>query len=518
MIKEIKPDYSFLKNGGEMGKLTRQFDWASTAIGSPETWPQSLKTLLSVILNSRFPMFLWWGDDLIQFYNDAYRPSLGINGKHPKALGQQGEICWPEIWPTIKPLIDQVLQNGESTWNEDQLIPIYRNGKIEDVYWTFSHSPVEDDNGITAGVLVVCNETTEKVKNTLALKESEETLSLAIESGNLGTYVLDLVNDELTTSPRMDEIFGFDSSTHHSKYLDTVYEDDIEIRNRAFQQAMDTGSLEYEVRVILKNSELRWIKVNGKIYKDVQQKPVKIIGLIQDITEQKKLERQKDDFIKVVSHELKTPLTSLFGYSELLIEKCADEKDDESLFMLGRMRNQTLRLTRIIQDMLDATRIEENKIWFRKDFFDIGSLISQITEEVQIINPGHQIVIDENECIEICADKERTSQVLTNILSNAIKYSPKASKIIVRYFVQGNEVVCSVQDFGQGIPPENSAKIFERFYQVKTANSLNHGIGMGLYISSEIIKRQHGRIWVESNTGEGSTFFFTLPLNAEKTI
>lgn len=117
-----------------MGRLTRQFDWTTTPLGPPEQWPQSLRTTVSILLNARFPMFLWWGPDLIQFYNDAYRPSLGDNGKHPKALGQKGAACWPEIWPTIKPLIDSVMAGGDATWHEDQLVPIYRNGRLEDVY------------------------------------------------------------------------------------------------------------------------------------------------------------------------------------------------------------------------------------------------------------------------------------------------------------------------------------------------------------------------------------------------
>jgi PAS domain S-box-containing protein len=159
-----KSAHSFLHGGGEMGELTRNYNWSQTSIGGPEQWPQSLRTTLSILLNSRFPMFLWWGEDLIQFYNDAYRPSLGNNGKHPVALGQKGKDCWPEIWAIIKPLIDQVRAGKGATWSEDQLIPIYRNGKIEDVYWTFGYSPVKGENGDVEGVLVVCNETTEKVK------------------------------------------------------------------------------------------------------------------------------------------------------------------------------------------------------------------------------------------------------------------------------------------------------------------------------------------------------------------
>src|ERR1017187_5088764 len=163
----------FLAGGGEMGALTRAKDWSKTPVGNPEDWPQSLRTTLSILLNSKFPMFLWWGHELICFYNDAYRPSLGQHGKHPDILGQKAELAWPEVWGIIKPLIDHVRNTGEATWSENQLVPIFRNGKIEDVYWTFSYSPVQDDNGHVEGVLVVCNETTEQV-NTLKKFEHSE--------------------------------------------------------------------------------------------------------------------------------------------------------------------------------------------------------------------------------------------------------------------------------------------------------------------------------------------------------
>ena len=160
---EQRQRYHFLEGGGEMGELIRRYDWSKTLLGSPDTWPQSLRTVVSMILLSDFPMFLWWGDDMIQFYNDAYRPSLGNNGKHPKALGQHAIECWPEIWDIIYPLIRQVKETRKSFFSEDQLVPIYRNGKIEDVYWTFSYSAVLGETGNVAGVLVVCTETTRKV-------------------------------------------------------------------------------------------------------------------------------------------------------------------------------------------------------------------------------------------------------------------------------------------------------------------------------------------------------------------
>ena len=178
----------FLAKGGEMGALTRAENWSKTSVGAVETWSQSLRTTLGIVLNSKFPMFLFWGPEHICFYNDAYRPSLGNDGKHPSILGQKGADAWPEIWDFIKPLIDQVLADGEATWHENQLLPIYRNGKIEDAYWTFSYSPVTNDNGKIGGVLVTCTETTDKVNLVKKLEESNNVrfLTILVNSLNIG--------------------------------------------------------------------------------------------------------------------------------------------------------------------------------------------------------------------------------------------------------------------------------------------------------------------------------------------
>ena len=147
---------------GEMADLIRDFDWTQTVLGSIDTWSDTLVTTVNLLLASRHPMFLWWGPELIQFYNDGYRASLGAD-KHPSAVGQRGTECWPEIWPIIGPQIESVMSYGESTWNTNQLVPINRNGKLEEVFWTYSYSPVRDERGAVRGTLVVCSETTEQV-------------------------------------------------------------------------------------------------------------------------------------------------------------------------------------------------------------------------------------------------------------------------------------------------------------------------------------------------------------------
>ena len=179
----------FISGGGELGDLTRSYDWKNSTLGTPDKWPRSLLSTLGILLHSSFPMFLFWGKDLTCFYNDAYRPSLGINGKHP-AVGKKAMDVWPEIWPFIGPLIEQVMKTAEPVWFEDQLLPIYRNGNMEDVYWTFSYSPVYGDDGSVNGVFVTCTETTEKVRNVKKLLESQKRFQALVREATVGIIVL----------------------------------------------------------------------------------------------------------------------------------------------------------------------------------------------------------------------------------------------------------------------------------------------------------------------------------------
>jgi two-component sensor histidine kinase/PAS domain-containing protein len=149
---------NFLAGGGELGALTRAFDWSKTSLGSPENWPQSLRVTVRLVLTSRHPMFIWWGPELIQFYNDAYRETMGPE-RHPSALGARGRECWEEIWDVIGPQIEFVMAGNGATWHEDQLVPVTRHGRREDVWWTYSFGPI-DVEGKVGGVLVVCRDVT----------------------------------------------------------------------------------------------------------------------------------------------------------------------------------------------------------------------------------------------------------------------------------------------------------------------------------------------------------------------
>lgn len=239
-----------------------------------------------------------------------------------------------------------------------------------------------------------------------------------------------------------------------------------------------------------------------------------------DVTEQVKarahideLSRQKDDFISVASHELKTPITSLKGFAQLLERRFQHAGDTRSATMLQKMDGQLNKLTSLVEDLLDATKIESGHLRFHYSSFDYNALIAEIIEETQRITTKHTIARDLAASVALWADRERIGQVLTNLLTNAIKYSPQANSVLVKTRCTADAIITSVQDFGVGIPPEKQSHLFERFYRVEGDNQATYpGLGLGLYIAAEFVKRHGGTIWVKSAEGQGTIMSFSLPL------
>ena len=289
--KLLVNDLSFLSGGGQMGELTRLKNWSKTSVGKPEFWPQSLRTTLGILLNSKFPMFLFWGSDLLCFYNDAYRPSLGQHGKHPDILGMPGEQAWPEIWHIIKPLIDQVMNGGEATWSEDQLIPIYRNEKLENVYWTFSYSPGFDESGSVAGVVVSCTETTSKVLNINQLAGSRDELKFAIEAAELGTFDYNPLSNKFSTNQRLKELFGLPPGEmiDIDIAMNVIVAKDRQRVSAAMETALDFSSggrydIEYNILHPLTKQE-KSVRGKGKVSFNEDKIAYRFNGTLQDITE-----------------------------------------------------------------------------------------------------------------------------------------------------------------------------------------------------------------------------------------
>lgn len=290
---------AFMSRGGVMGALMRAYDWENSPLGSPFQWPQSLCTAVGILLHSKFPMFLFWGDEHYCFYNDAYRPSLGKEGegKHP-CIGKRGKDVWPEIWHIIHPQIEQIMAGGEATWHEDQLVPIYRNGKIEDAYWTYSYSHVFDEEGRVAGGFVTCTETTQSVKaladlskGEQVLKESKERLQAALDASLTGTFRWDIQTNDLIWDENLDRLFGLPpGKTVQSlqSFIERVHQEDRQgVIDRCRRCAEEGADFEMEFRVVWPDGSLHWLYDRGKTYFNEDGLPMYMTGACVDITENK---------------------------------------------------------------------------------------------------------------------------------------------------------------------------------------------------------------------------------------
>ena len=238
------------------------------------------------------------------------------------------------------------------------------------------------------------------------------------------------------------------------------------------------------------------------------------VGVFQDISERKALEQQKDEFISIASHELKTPVTSIKAYAELLLEKFTRSQQPESASIMQKLNAQIDRLNYLVRDLLDTTKIADDHLQLHIERFNLNELIAARVEELQRLSEKHELVFRQSSIRPITADRERIGQVLINLITNAIKYSPNGGKVTVSTEQEKGGVKISVNDQGIGIAEEVRHKVFDRFYRVSNPKMETFpGMGLGLYISAGIIKRHGGTIAVDSEPGKGSTFYFTLPYN-----
>lgn len=300
-----------------------------------------------------------------------------------------------------------------------------------------------------------------------------------------------------------------------SGWLKAIYDGDREKAIEEFQVTLNNQTL-YDVSFRIKHIDgsLRWCTACGQPQYREDGSFCGYIGSCTDITEQKELQQQKDAFIGIASHELKTPVTSIKAYTQVLEKILMKKGEHTEAGMMRKMNDQLDRLTSLISDLLDVTKINSGKLQFNPQNFDLELLIRDLVEDLQRTTDRHQLIEQYSPTGLIFADKERIGQVITNLITNAIKYSPKTDKIIISTQMKDEEVSVCVEDFGVGISEENLSKVFEQFYRV--SGDMQHtfpGLGLGLYISSEIIKREGGRIWVDSQEGAGSRFCFSIPVH-----
>jgi PAS domain S-box-containing protein len=292
MLNINKPvSADFLAGGGEMGALTRAYDWSESPLGPTDSWPQSLRTALRILLNTNHPMFIWWGSELIQFYNDAYRQTMGPE-RHPSALGQGGRQCWAEIWDLIGPQIEQVMSGGGATWHENQLVPVTRHGRLEQVYWTYGYSPIDDASGV-GGVLVVCRDVTTEYLASAALREREAELARVQQIGRIGGLEVDLrTGFRNRRSPEYLLIHGLPpdaGNESHEDWVGRIHPDDREATEKKFRDAVAGKVRDYtaQYRIVRpSDGETRWISVKSTIERDANGRAVRLVGAHTDVTEQ----------------------------------------------------------------------------------------------------------------------------------------------------------------------------------------------------------------------------------------
>lgn len=555
-VQQVPDDnYPFLSGGGEMGELVRSFDWSSTPMGTPETWPVALKIIVGTMLRSPFPMHITWGDQFIQLYNDGYRPLLG-NFKHPKALGIPIWESFPEIWDTVGPMFHGVME-GQSVRFPDFKLFLDRNGFMEECYFDFAYSPIIDEYGVIRGVLTNEIETTERKlieleKENLAdelnaineemvaanaelkmanegleqaqeelqatflqLGESEIALRLAIEAANFGTWHIHSVTRAFVTSHRLKELFGYrhDEDITIEDAIACITDDYRSYVATALENAIYKGG-NYDVTypvVGFHDNQLRWLRAIGNLKADVSGEFSDFTGVVMDVSDQKKDEQRKNDFIGMVSHELKTPLTSLNAYLQLLQIKARKAEDTFTIGALDQSVKQVKKMTVMINGFLNVSRLESGKINIEKQLFDMADLVKEVKEETIEMISTHRVIFHPVKSTLVNADMDKIGQVINNFISNAVKYSKAGSTIQVSCITTNGVAQVSVSDEGIGIRGQDLQQLFERYYRVENNNNIS-GFGIGLYLCAEIISRHNGKIWVESELEKGSTFYFSLPL------
>ena len=350
-------------------------------------------------------------------------------------------------------------------------------------------------------------------------KAAHERLLFHIENTPLGFIEWDNQGFAKSWSKRAEEILGLSGKEFiesQENGLSKVYEKDLPWVSKILEQLI-SGEVErnkVQQRNITKDGKVIWCEWFNSVLKDKDGKVKTIMSLVQDITEQKQREWQKDNFLSIVSHELKTPLTTIKACGQIAESMLEEKGDAGTLGIIKRMSNQVNKLTSLVQDLLDFSKIQKGKLMYNEAYFDFNELVKEVIDDMQTISSIHKIKNNSGKTETIFGDKDKLSQVLNNLLSNAIKYSPKAGSIVVSTKRQKDGIELSVQDFGIGILAQDQKNVFEQFYRVDRDNQTTFpGMGIGLYICSEIITRHGGKIWVESIIDKGSTFYTWLPLD-----
>lgn len=536
---------AFLAGGGEMGALMRTHDWGRSPLGPPHDWPQSLRTVVRLMLNTGHPMYIWWGPGGACLYNDAYRESIGPE-RHPQSLGRPAREVWEEIWPIIGPQIEQVLGGRGATWHVNHLVPITRHGRREDVYWTYSYSPIDDEhspNGI-GGVLVVCSETTEQVlahQRTVAERDrlgqlfEQAPAFMALLGGPRHRFEIAnpsfrrLVGGRDVVGQTVAEALPDAVQQGYLALLDRVYangEAYIAKGARFLSRAGPDGAateryVDFVYQPILgQDGQVTGIFVEGSDVTDRERADAALRAseagyreLSQVLAESN---RAKDEFLATLAHELRNPLAPI--RNALALQRMAGQ--DAGLLQSSRdlIERQVGHLVRLIDDLMDMSRLSRGLVELRCTVLSLNDVVRQAVEAAQpaIEQAGHRLSVrlPDEPCI-VEADETRLVQVLSNLLSNAVKFTPRGGRIELRLTREAGMARLAVKDTGIGIAPDMLGRVFDLFTQVQRSHAqVGGGLGIGLTLVRQLVERHGGLVQAHSEgPGAGSEFCVSLPLS-----
>lgn len=452
------------------------------------------------------------GEDLVISAANTYM--LQIWGKRESIIGMPLIKALPELESQgFIDLLQEVKRSRRNHYGNEVLAKLHRNGKLEDAFFNFVYSPSGENQ-----VIVVATEVTLQVLSKKALKESEERFKSLILDAPMATALYrgkDLVIE--IANPAMIRLWGKDDTAVGKPLIAALPELEGQPFIPRLQEVIETGityHTEKEKAELLVDGQLQtfWFNYTYKPLFDESGQVYGVLNMAVDVSSLIRIQNARDDFFSLASHELKTPLTTMKGYYQLLQSHLQFSEDSTEKKMLHKIGQQIDKLTQLIIEMLDISIIREGKMPYNACPFNLSELITSVAEDTQQVYPAHEIIVSGHTPVWVNADQHKIGQVISNLLNNAAKYSPGASKILVNMFFNHESVTVTIRDFGIGIAENHKEKIFEQFYRVNESKDKTYpGLGLGLYISSEIIKKAGGRIWVEAAEDIGSIFYFQLP-------
>jgi two-component system, chemotaxis family, CheB/CheR fusion protein len=463
-----------------------------------------------------YAIFMLDRDRRVDSWNTGAQAMFGYTEK--EILGQTSDVMFvPEDRAKNDPK-EELQKAKDQGVAESERWLVRKDGSR--FYGSGTVRPLLDGKGSLVGFLKIMRDFTEAKEAEEALRESEQRLRITLESAEMGVWDWHVVPDKVTWNRQHFLMLGLEPAEEVKSgtyFLQFVHKEDEQNTRAALMKAVAEGTtFQLEFRVVRRdNNEVRWMNGYGRtIEKDLDGSAKRLVGVVYDITDRKKLEQQKDELISVASHELKTPVTSIMAYTQILQDRFEKINEPENSKLMQKLNAQVGRLNTLIKDLLDTTNVAEGRLPLHKTEFDLNNVISDRVEEFQHLSARHKLIFNSDGIRKVNADKDRIEQVLNNLISNAIKYSPNGGEIIISSETEKNSVKVTIQDVGIGIPDDLKDKVFERFFRVSNPQVETYpGMGLGLYISAGIIHRHGGTISSISKLGEGSIFYFTLPLN-----